>query len=209
MYCNVPRDVLCKNALLRTTVLLAINKYLWSVFQSLVKDSKNAIRCTFTAGGLVILIALWLNESCCLIAALNPRAPLLSPSNFLMNALCVVRCNEASIPIVKNSDDVIFLQNIICGLSDRQKSLVISVDEVYVKPTLRYHGGTLFGKASNKPLLLANTLLAFVVLLLCGGPKYVCKMLPVKQLDAEFLFLQTQQILSGIKSAGGDTVSIM
>ena len=33
-------------------------------------------------------------------------------------------------------------------------------------------------------------------------------MLPVKQLDAEFLFLQAQQLLSGIKSAGGNTVSI-
>ena len=65
--------------------------------------------------------------------------------------------------IVKNSDDVTFLQNIICGLSDRQKSLVLLIDEVYVKPTLQYHGGTLFGKASNKPSLLANMLLTFMV----------------------------------------------
>ena len=43
--------------------------------------------------------------------------------------------------IVKNSDDVTFLQNINCGLSDRQKSLVLLIDEVYVKPTLQYHGG--------------------------------------------------------------------
>ena len=86
---------------------------------------------------------------------------------------------------------------------------MLLIDEVYVKPTLQYHGGTLFGKASNKPSLLANTLLTFMVVSLCGGPKFACKMLPIKQLDAEFLFLQAQQLLSGIKSAGGNTVAII
>ena len=40
---------------------------------------------------------------------------------------------------------------------DRQKTCILLLDEVYVKPMLQYHGGIVFGKSVNKPHLLANS----------------------------------------------------
>ena len=81
------------------------------------------------------------------------------------------------------------------------------LDEIYVKSTLTYHGGILFGKAVNNPNVLANTVLSFMIITMFGGPKFLHKMLPVKNLDATFLFEQTTAILSSIKLAGGNVVA--
>ncbi|XP_065660880.1 uncharacterized protein LOC136084588 [Hydra vulgaris] len=74
---------------------------------------------------------------------------------------------------------------------------------------LQYHGGTVFGKAVNNPNVLANTVLSFMVITLFGGPKFLCKMLPVCDIDSNFLFEQTNFLLSAIKVAGGHVISIV
>ena len=56
------------------------------------------------------------------------------------------------------------------------------IDEVYVKPALMYHGGTIFGKAINKPNELANTVLCYYIVTF-GGPQFLLRMLPVGGLD--------------------------
>ena len=72
---------------------------------------------------------------------------------------------------------------------------------------LQYHGGILFGKAVNHPSKLANTVLSFMVITLLGGPKFLCKMLPVCNLSANFVFEQTNLLLDAIKNAGGKVVA--
>ena len=74
---------------------------------------------------------------------------------------------------------------------------------------LQYHGGILFGKAVNKPDKIANTILSFMVVCMRGGPKFLCKMLSVKELDADFLFEQTNILLTAIKNDGGDVIEII
>ena len=74
---------------------------------------------------------------------------------------------------------------------------------------LQYHGGIVFGKSVNKPHLLANTILSFLVITLFNGRKFLYKMLPVRELDAEFLFEQTTLILDAIKNNGGNVVAIV
>ena len=64
---------------------------------------------------------------------------------------------------------------------------------------LQYHGGILFGKAVNHSSKLANTVLSFMVITLFGGPKFFCKMLPVCNLSANFIFEQTNLLLDAIK----------
>ena len=61
----------------------------------------------------------------------------------------------------------------------------------------------------NKPDKIANTILSSMVVCMRGGPKFLCKMLPVKELDADFLFEQTNILLTAIKSAGGDAIAII
>ena len=89
----------------------------------------------------------------------------------------------------------------------KDRKHVLLLDEVFVKAMLLYHGGVVFGHTVNKPSLLANTVLSFMVVTLFGGPNFLCKMLPVRNLDAKFLFDQTNLILNAIKNAGGNVVS--
>ena len=111
---------------------------------------------------------------------------------------------------VKGIDDMSFIKHVFSTMDDeRKKRCVLILDEVYVKSTLQYHGGTLFGKAVNKPEKTANTVLSFMLLCLSGGPKFLCRMLPVKELDATFLFEQTNLIINGVKNIGGEIIAII
>ena len=66
-----------------------------------------------------------------------------------------------------------------------------------------------FGKAVNKPNKRANSVLSFMLIRLSGGPKFICRVLPVKELDALFLFEQTDVIISGVKQVVGELVAII
>ena len=92
---------------------------------------------------------------------------------------------------VRNVDDDSYLRTMFENLKDqRQKTCILLLDEVYVKTTLQYHGGILFGKAMNNPSVLANTVLSLMIVTLFGGPKFLYKMLPARNLNANFLFNQ-------------------
>ena len=85
---------------------------------------------------------------------------------------------------VKTLDDMNHIQNIFSQLDEeRQKCCLLTIDEVYVKSILQYHGDIVFGKAVNKPNKLGNTALSFMLICLSDGPKFLCRMLPVKQLN--------------------------
>ena len=60
-------------------------------------------------------------------------------------------CNKQTISI--------FLQNVIGRLEDPKKVCVLLHDEVYIKKSMQYHGGEIFGRAANDPSLLAETML--------------------------------------------------
>ena len=67
----------------------------------------------------------------------------------------------------------------------------------------------MFGNAANKPKELANTVLSCMVCSAQGGPNFLCKMLPVKELNADFLFEQIHLLLKSLKNAGADIVAII
>ena len=90
-----------------------------------------------------------------------------------------------------------------------KKTCILLLDEVHVKAMLQYHGGILSGKAVNHPSKLANTVLSFMAITLFGGPKFLCKMLPVCNLNANFVFEQTNLLLDAIKNAGGKVVAMI
>ena len=60
---------------------------------------------------------------------------------------------------------------------------------------LQYHGGAVFGKTVDNSCVLANTVLSFMVVTLFGGPEFLNKMLPVREIDSNFLFKQTRFLL--------------
>ena len=110
---------------------------------------------------------------------------------------------------VKNVNDDIFLKNVFSNLNMKEKTCILLVDEVYVKPMLQYHGGSLFGKAVNDPKQLANTVVGFMIVSLFGGAEFLYKMLPIKGLDSDFLFEQSNIIINQVRNLDGNIVSII
>ena len=58
---------------------------------------------------------------------------------------------------VSKVSDQNFISKVLANLEERQKKCNILVDEVYVKKLMLYHGGSLYGKAVNKPELMATS----------------------------------------------------
>ena len=110
---------------------------------------------------------------------------------------------------VSSMEDNEWLNQIFSKLDEKDKSCILLLDEVYVKPSLTYQGGTIFGKAVNHPDLLATTILSFMVCPLFGGPKFLYKVYPVVKLDTDFLYTETMNILNDMKSVGVDIKAIV
>ena len=132
-----------------------------------------------------------------------------APTNVLVHCHHITSVNPPLITSrVNKLDDNLYIQKVFQNLNDeRQKTCILLLDEVYVKAMLQYHGGILFGKAVNHPSKLANTVLSFMVITLFGGPKFLCKMLPVCNLSANFVFEQTNLLFDAIENAGGKVTS--
>ena len=58
--------------------------------------------------------------------------------------------------------DTQFISKFFGKLPKLKRKCVILIDEVYVKAGLRYHGGSIFGKAANDPTQLARTVLCIM-----------------------------------------------
>ena len=89
---------------------------------------------------------------------------------------------------VSKLNDKEFVSNIFPNLDEKQRKCIVLVDEVYVKPSLQYHGGHIFGKAANNPDALANTVLAIMIKCLNEGPSFLVKMIPLSKLNETFFF---------------------
>ena len=110
---------------------------------------------------------------------------------------------------VSKIQDEKFVTGIFSSIEERQRSCIILVDEVYVKPSLQYHGGHVFGKAENNPDVLANTLLSTMVKCMNGGPKFLIKRIPVSKLTSTFLHEQVCAILDILNSSFGKVIAII
>ena len=56
---------------------------------------------------------------------------------------------------VNNQVDMSFLKDVLSKINERRGKCINMSDEVYVKLTLLYHEGTLFGRSINDPDQLA------------------------------------------------------
>ena len=110
---------------------------------------------------------------------------------------------------IENTQSLDFLKSFVATLKNQQKSMVLLIDEIYVKSSLSYHGGKVFGKAQNRPDELAKTVLAVMVKCLFGGPEFIVKIMPVHRLTAEFQYDQVKLILNEIYQAGAVVVAIV
>ena len=101
-----------------------------------------------------------------------------------------------------------FINRIFSFLSQNQKECIILFDEVYVKKMMLYHAGTLFGKASNNPSVLANAVLGIMIDCMYGGPTFLSSMIPVCKLKADFLNAQVNETIECVNAAGGTVTAL-
>ena len=93
-----------------------------------------------------------------------------------------------------------FLASIFKNLSPCQRRCTTQWDEIYIKPTLTYHGGKLFGRTIDHPEKLAKTMLTVMNKCLYEGPEFIYKVYPISNLTAKFLYDEGQSIVKAIKS---------
>ena len=97
----------------------------------------------------------------------------------------------------------------VSGVTERQGTVIIMADEVYVKSTLSYHGGKVFGRAQNNPNKLARTILGIVIKCLFRGPEFLAKMIPGSDLNAEFQYEQMPTVMKYLTESGANIVAII
>ena len=56
---------------------------------------------------------------------------------------------------ISNINENKFIYSIFNSLPDKQKLCIILHDEIYVKKSLLYHGGTIFGRLEDNPVELS------------------------------------------------------
>ena len=80
------------------------------------------------------------------------------------------------------------MHSVFITVKENQNQCVIMQDEIYIKKMLLYHGGTLFGRATDDPQSLAKTVLGVMMSCMFGGPTFISKMLPIAKLHSLFLY---------------------
>jgi len=91
---------------------------------------------------------------------------------------------------------------IISALSPMQKYVYLNIDEVYVRPGLRFSGGEIYGQAEDDSSKLAKTILVILANCDYGGPKFVAAMKPVNRLNASFQRDVVLDVIRKLEEAG-------
>ena len=95
-------------------------------------------------------------------------------------------------------------------LANLQKLCFISVDEMHVKPAIRYRGNKLIGYAVNtEEPCPAKSVLAMLISPSLGAPAFVARLLPVTSLKADFLYEQVNVLIEIIHQVGGYCFLVM
>ena len=110
---------------------------------------------------------------------------------------------------INNLSDQSYITSVFNKLENLQKQCIILVDEIFVKRSLLHHGGQLFGKAHNNEDELANAVLGIMIKLSVRWPKFLCIIVPVKGMTAEFLHEQVKATLALIHNASGVPITII
>ena len=67
------------------------------------------------------------------------------------------------------------MRSVFQNLNDGQRSCILLIDEVFMKPMLLYHDGQLFCNSVSDNTQFSKAVLAFMIFCLYGGPKFLAK----------------------------------
>ena len=100
------------------------------------------------------------------------------------------------------------VNSVFSHLDGAQKYCKLLVDEVYVKPAVRYQGNHIIGFANDqeKP---ARTILALMVCPLLGAPAFVARLIPIYTINSKLLFEQINILIKIIHESSGSVFLVM
>ena len=97
---------------------------------------------------------------------------------------------------------VAYLKSQVELLKPQEKHIIFMIDEIHVRPKSTYKGGNLKGMAVNNTNVELSTVQTFMFCSLIFSNKDVAAMIPVKNLDAQFLKQCTLKVIEMFENMG-------
>ena len=94
------------------------------------------------------------------------------------------------------------MKQVFSKLTDKERYCKVLVDEIHIKPAVRYQGNHVVGFSCDEPTKPARTVVAIMIAPSMGKPAFVCRLIPVYSLKANFLFEQTLKIIETLHKCG-------
>ena len=121
-----------------------------------------------------------------------------------IKSLFEVMDTVGSVNECRETTDIVFKK--LVGI---QKYCKILVDEVHIKPSVRYQGNHLIGYSADTPDKPARTMLALTICPLMHGESFIARIIPVYSLTAGLLFDQIEKFIKIIHEIGGIVFLVM
>ena len=99
---------------------------------------------------------------------------------------------------VSTEIDTKYIQKRSEALSEKEKIVVLIIDEIYTASRVECTGGKLIGVTDEGRL--SKTVLAFMLQSICGKYKDVVKLVPVENLSTDILFQNFNAVMSSLSS---------
>jgi hypothetical protein len=141
-------------------------------------------------------------SSTCYRIMQNSSSVVLPNVRYLRKLTSVLRFTPGMQP--SDHEQMRYLQLKCERLTEREKFVVLQLDEMHVNPSYAYKGGSIVGVACNSESEAeqANSVQAFLISSLGGGMKEVVALVPVKQLNANDLATMIRKVISVVQKCG-------
>lgn len=111
--------------------------------------------------------------------------------------------------VAKNTEDAVLYSSIFRQLDERSRGCILIIDEIYIKSSLTYRGGTVFGYAEDCPDKLATTLLCVMVKCFFGSKSFLVKLIPCFALKADFQFTVINNVINTLEQCGAAVLGLL
>ncbi|RUS83569.1 hypothetical protein EGW08_008675 [Elysia chlorotica] len=109
----------------------------------------------------------------------------------------------------RNLEDEKLFRSVFSQMREGNRGCILIVDEIYVKASIAYRGGQLFGYAADYPGKIATTLLCVMAKCFFGSKSFLVKLIPCHALKADFQFQIVQDVIAMLESCGANVFGII
>lgn len=111
--------------------------------------------------------------------------------------------------VAKNLEDDSLFQSVFSQLEGRSKGCILIIDEVYIKASLTYRGGSIYGYAVDYPGKLATTFLCVMVKCFFGSKSFLVKLIPCHALKSDFQYTVVTDVILSLEKCGASVVALV